>query len=324
MVSPFTRREALHVVVRLEQGISPEQQVRIRAASPEAEVVFVRGEDELAAALPDAHVIGGTLPRQLFPLARRVRWIHNFAAGAEPLLYSELRDANVMLTTSKGAHATPISEHCLMLMLMFAHRMPEFGRQQHEGRWERVFINELSGKTVAIIGLGNIGRELARKCQVGFGMRVVGTARTLRETAHVDRLYAAAELHAMLAESDFVCMLLPGTPETRGIIGEAELRAMKSTAYLVNCGRGVHVVASALEQALREGWIAGAALDATDPEPLPPDSPLRQMPNVIITPHLAGLTWGTRDRGADRFCANLRHLLRDEPLEGLVDRIAGY
>jgi phosphoglycerate dehydrogenase-like enzyme len=108
------------------------------------------------------------------------------------------------------------------------------------------------------------------------------------------------------------------------MIGEAELRAMKSTAFLINCGRGAHVIVPVLERALREGWIAGAGLDATDPEPLPADSPLRSMPNVIITPHLAGLTWGTRNRGAERFCRNIEHLLRGEALEGLVDREAGY
>ena len=324
MPSPFTSPEALHVVVRLEQGINAEQQERIRQASPDAEVVFVQGEEALAAALPDAHVCGGVVPRALFPLAKRLRWVHNFPAGAEALLYPEMRSSNVILTTSKGAHAIPISEHCLMFMLMLAHRIPEFGVQQREGRWDRVFIDELAGKTVGIIGLGNIGRELARKCQVAFGMRVVGTARTPRPTPHVDQVYAAGELKAMLAESDFVCMILPGTPETRGIVGEAELRAMKPTACLINCGRGAHVVALALERALREGWIAGAALDVTDPEPLPADSPLRSMPNVIITPHLAGLTWGTRGRGTDRFRANIVRFLRDEPLEGLVDRVAGY
>jgi phosphoglycerate dehydrogenase-like enzyme len=324
MPSPFIRPEAIHVVVRLEQGISEEQQDRIRQASADAEVVFVQGEEALAEALPEAHVCGGVVPRALFPLAKRLRWVHNFPAGAESLLYPEMRASNIVLTTSKGAHAIPISEHCLMFMLMFAHRMPAFTVQQREGRWERFFIDELAGKTVGIIGLGNIGRELARKCQIGFGMRVVGTARTPRPTPHVDRVYAAGELHGLLAESDFVCMILPGTPETRGMIGEAELRAMKPTAYLINCGRGAHVVASALEQALREGWIAGAGLDANDPEPLPADSPLRSMPNVIITPHLAGLTWGTRGRGTDRFCANIVHFLRDEPLEGLVDREAGY
>lgn len=324
--SVFQRPEALHVVVRLEAGLTPEQQDRIRAAHPAAEVVFVRGEQELAAALPEAEVVGGAVPQKLFPLARRLRWVHNFGAGADGLLYPEIRASDVILTTSKGAHAIPISEHCLTFMLMFTHRMPMFASWQHEGRWdrERPFIDELAGKTVGIVGLGNIGRELARRCQVGFGMRVVGTSRTLRPVEHVDRLYGPGDLHGLLGESDFVCLILPGTPETRGLIGEAELRAMKPTAYLINVGRGQHVVTPTLVRALEEGWIAGAGLDAVDPEPLPPDHPLRRMPNVVLTPHLAGLTRGTRDRGTARFCENIARLLSAEPLEGLVDRVAGY
>lgn len=322
--SQFTRPDAIHVVVRLEQGLTTEQQRRMVESCPEAEVLFVAGEEALAAALPEAEVVGGVVPRHLLPLARRLRWVHNFPAGAEPLLYPELRGSSVILTTSKGAHAMPISEHCLTFMLMFTHNLPAFMSMQKEGRWERPFIDELAGKTVGIVGLGNIGRELARRCSVGFGMRVVGAARRARPVEHVDRVYGPGELHGLLGESDFVCCILPGTPDTRGLIGEPELRAMKSTAYLINVGRGQHVDTAALLRALREGWIAGAGLDAMDPEPLPADHPLRQMPNVIITPHLAGLTRGTRDRGTTRFVENLKRLQRGETLEGLVDREAGY
>ena len=324
MTSSFTRPDALHVAVRLEAGLTPEQQARISAASPEAEVVFVQGEEALAAALPEAEVVGGGLPARLFAQARKLRWVHNFGAGADGVLYPDSRASDVILTTSKGAHAAPISEHCLTFMLMFAHQMPTFMRWQQEGKNGRPFIDELFGKTVGIIGLGNIGRELARRCRDGFGMRVVGTSRSLRPVPHVDRVYGPNELHALLGESDYVCMILPGTPETRGLIDDAELRAMKDTAYLINVGRGTHIVQTALVQALQEGRLAGAGLDVTDPEPLPADHPLRHMPNVIITPHLAGLTRGTRDRGTDRFCRNIGKLLRNEPLEGLVDKVAGY
>lgn len=324
MSTRFIRQGVLHVVVRVDQGLTSEQRARIVAECPEAEVVFVEGEAALAEVLPEAEVVGGTVPRGMFGLARRLRWVHNFAAGAEPLLYPELRGSDVILTTSKGAHAIPISEHCLTFMLMFAHRLPTFAAWQQSGHWERQFIGELAGQTVGILGLGNIGRELARKCKLGFGMRVVGTSRSLRPVEHVDRLYGPDELHELLGASDFVCVILPSTPETRGIIGEAELRAMKETAYLINVGRGQHVDAKALVRALEESWIAGAGLDALDPEPLPADHPLWRMPNVVITPHLAGLTRGTRDRGVERFIANLQQLLRAEPLEGLVDRAAGY
>lgn len=320
----FTRPDARHAAVRVDVGLTPEQQARILAAHPDVEVVFVRGEEELAQCLPDAEIVGGTVPRRLLPLARRLRWVHNFAAGADPLLYPELRDSDVVLTTSKGAHAIPISEHCLTFMLMFAHQIPTFMSWQPSGRWERPFIDELAGKTVGIVGLGNIGRELARKCKVGFGMRVVGIARTPRPTEHVDRVYPREEMGALLGESDFVCLILPGTAETRGLLGVAELRAMKASSYLINVGRGQHVDTAALVRALEDGWIAGAGLDAMDPEPLPADHPLRRMRNVVITPHLAGLTRGTRDRGTTRFIANVGRYLKGEALEGLVDRAHGY
>lgn len=324
MTTGYSRPDALHVAVRLEAGLTDEQQARIKEASPAIEVAFVRGEDELAAVLPEAEVVAGGVPAKLFAQAKRLRWVHNFGAGADGVLFPASRDSDVILTTSKGAHAVPIAEHCLTFMLMFAHHMPTFMQWQHDGTSGRPFIDELAGKTVGIIGTGNIGQELARRCRVGFGMRVVGTSRSLRPVANVDRLYGPDELHALLAESDYVCLILPGTPETRGLIDDAALRAMKRSAYLINVGRGTHIVQAALLQALQEGRLAGAGLDVTDPEPLPTDHPLRHMPNVIITPHLAGLTRGTRDRGTDRFCRNIGKLLRNEPLEGLVDKVAGY
>jgi phosphoglycerate dehydrogenase-like enzyme len=324
VTSSFSRPDALHVVVRLEAGLTPQQQARISAASPDAEVVFVQGEEALAALLPEADVVAGGVPAKLFAQAKRLRWVHNFGAGADGVLFPESRASDVILTTSKGAHAVPIAEHCLTFMLMFAHNMPTFMRWQHDGTSGRPFIDELTGKTVGIIGLGNIGRELARRCRDGFGMRVVGTSRSLRSVPNVDRLYGPSELHALLGESDYVCLILPGTPETRGLIDEAALRGMKSSAYLINVGRGTHIVQPAMVTALQEGRIAGAGLDVTDPEPLPADHPLRHMSNVIITPHLAGLTRGTRDRGTDRLCRNIGKLLRNEPLDGLVDKAAGY
>lgn len=324
MTSAFSRPGALHVVVRLEAGLTEQQQERIKAASPDAEVLFTRGVDELGAVLPEADVVAGGVPAPLFSQAKRLRWVHNFGAGADGVLFPESRASDVILTTSKGAHAVPIAEHCLTFMLMFAHNMPTFMRWQHDGTSGRPFIDELAGKTVGIIGLGNIGRELARRCHDGFGMRVVGTSRSVHPVPNVDRLYGRDELHALLAESDYVCMILPGTPETRGLIDEAALRAMKPSSYLINVGRGTHIVQTALVTALQEGRIAGAGLDVTDPEPLPVDHPLRHMANVIITPHLAGLTRGTRDRGTDRLCRNIGKLLCDEPLEGLVDKAAGY
>ena len=188
-------------------------------------------------------------------------------------------------------------------------------------------MEELYGKTVGILGVGNVGREVARKTKAGFGMRTLGLKRTPVESIpYVDEVMLLDGLHDLLRQSDFVVITMPGTPETHGLIGEEELRLMKSGAFLINVGRGRIVENEWLIKALEEGWIAGAGLDANAPEPVPVDSPLRQMENVIVTPHHAGLTQQTRSRGVDYFCENLQRYLAGQSLsvQNAVDREAGY
>ena len=183
---------------------------------------------------------------------------------------------------------------------------------------------QLFGKTIAILGVGQVGGHLARICRVGFGMRVLGLARTRLDHPHVDRYVDRAELPAALAEADVVALCLALTPATERIVDAAALAAMKPSALLVNVARGGLVDESALIEALRAGRLGGAGLDATAVEPLPADSPLWDLPNVIITPHVAPGRDRLAEHLTDFWCENLRRFAEGEPLLGVVDREAGY
>lgn len=293
-------------------------------ASVDPGVHVIRGDHKrLADLVADVDVIAGGLPRLLFPRARRLRWLHLFSAGAESALYPEMLASDVLLTCAKGAHAIPMAEHAIMFMLMLQRHMGQFLRWQREHRWGREWLHELTGKTLLIVGLGAVGREIARKAKA-FDMRVFGTKRNPATVPNVDRVGGPDALRALLPEADFVVVTAPNTTETRGAIGQGELRLMKQDAFLINVSRGAVVDQGALERALHDGWIAGAGLDTVALEPLAADSPLWDMENVFITPHNSAATWNIGQRIVDRFCENLRRFLRGEPLLNLVDKQAGY
>jgi phosphoglycerate dehydrogenase-like enzyme len=240
--------------------------------------------------------------------------------------------SQVIVTNAGGVHPTPISEHVIGLMLCFCRKLHLFIRNQTERRWERPEswvpteqVEELSGKTVGIVGLGKIGTEIAEKARC-LGMRVIATKRDPSRAAStsVDRLVHPASLDQLLAESDFVVLSLPLTKETQGMIGEAQLRSMKRTGYLINVSRGKIVQEDKLIEALRDGWIGGAGLDTFENEPLPESSELWSFRNVIITPHVAGSTPYYMERLTDIFCENLRRFLSNQPLINVVDKTLGY
>jgi phosphoglycerate dehydrogenase-like enzyme len=282
-------------------------------------------------------------PDDLLSKAPRLRWVQLHSAGADHLLGHPIMKSDVLVTTSSGIHATPIAEYTFASMLAWSRRLPKmiYYQNRHEwpqGRWDIFVGQELRDATLGIVGYGSIGREVARigKC---FGMRVVATKRSVaevRDTGYrapgtgdpeaqvLDRIYPPERLGEMLAECDFVVISLPLTPETKRLIGEEELRAMKPSAYLVNVSRGDIVDEIALIKALQEGWIAGAGLDVFEREPLPPDSPLYDLDNVILSPHVAGFSPHYDDRASDLFAENLRRYLAGEELLNLVDKEAGY
>ncbi|HLB22672.1 MAG TPA: D-2-hydroxyacid dehydrogenase [Dehalococcoidia bacterium] len=290
----------------------------LHGAFEAADVVFGFWGAELHRAFTGAGTLADVAPR--------LKWIQLTSAGADRLLGSGFIQQGVTVTTVSGLHATPIGEFILQSILLIAKKAPQYMRSQARHEWSRFMPRELYGATIGIVGIGNIGAEAGRLAKA-FGCRVIATKRSVTKpesTPYADEIMPAPELPRLLAESDYVVLSMPLTPETRGMIGEAELRAMKPTAALINIARGPVVVQEALIRALREGWIAAAALDVFDKEPLPADSPLWDMENVIISPHISGGTEIYNVRAVEIFAENLRRYLGGQPLRNIVDPARGY
>ncbi|WP_312856544.1 D-2-hydroxyacid dehydrogenase [Phytoactinopolyspora halotolerans] len=297
---------------------------RIRGAAGDAPVEFVQSARDRPDLVERATVVAGDLDDELLARARNLIWRHSWAAGVDHELTDALSATSVTLTSSAGNGAIPLAEHAMLLMLMLNRDAPRWLRAQAEHRWDRFEHGELNGLTCGIIGLGHSGSDLAAKA-AAFHMRVLG----VRRRAHlpvpgVDRIYPPDRLHDVLNESDFVVVTAPYTPDTAGMFGEAEFAAMSETSCFVCFSRGGIVDDDALLTALREGWIAGAGLDAHGNEPLPPDSPFWDLPHVIITPHNGATTAATRQRGLDIFVDNLARFTDGRPLRNVVDTQVGY
>ncbi len=253
-----------------------------------------------------------------------LRWVHTVTAGIDHALRALPPEHDIVVTNASGIFDVPIAEMVLTYMLVIAKRIPEFLEQQEARRWHLLRLRELAGLTVGIVGLGNIGSEIARRCKA-LDMRVIATRRhPERGGEHANAVFPPDELSGLLAAADFVVIAAPLTPKTRGLIGAAELRQMRDHAWLINIARGPIVDQPALVAALREGVIAGAALDVFDEEPLPETSPLWTLPNVILTPHNSWSTAHLKTREAQLFLDNLQRYLSGEPLINLVDPSRGY
>ena len=303
--------------------VSDNQYEQIRAATQRFRIERATDDRTFAALLPDAEVVAGNVPRSLFASATRLRWIHSWAAGIDGGLYPELASSDVTLTCSKGNGGIPLAEHVILLMLMLARNVPNVLKAQQEHRWAHAPHAELTGQTLGIIGLGHSGSDLAAKAKP-FHMRILGLRRSDTPDPNVDAMYGPDRLHDFLAASAWVAVTCPLTPETRHMLGEAEFRAMRRTAYYINISRGAVADPEALLRALKEGWIAGAGLDAHAHEPLPPESPFWDAPNTIVTPHNGATSPLTRQRAIDIFLDNVRRYDQDEPLRNVVDKVAGY
>jgi phosphoglycerate dehydrogenase-like enzyme len=243
------------------------------------------------------------------------------------LSHPELVEKRFTLTNASGLHAIPISEHILALILAFARGLPRAIKAQEKHTWLKhtsLDLFELADKTMVLLGVGAIGGRTAIIANA-LGMRVLGVRKNPElQASGVERMLGPSQLMEVLPTADFLVLTIPLTPVTRGIIGELELRAMKPTAYIVNIGRGGTIQETCLQKALQEGWIAGAGLDVFETEPLPPDSPLWEMDNVILTSHYAGLTPKYAQRGMEIFVDNLRRYQAGDPLNNVVDKKLGY
>jgi phosphoglycerate dehydrogenase-like enzyme len=271
-------------------------------------------------------IFGYRPPKNIVQRAPNLKWIHTVLAGVDHFLDENIIKSNILVTHSSGIHGIQISEVVFEKMLMFVKMAPMYFKYQNEKIWERHILGRLYGKTLGIIGLGNIGKRVALLGKA-FGMRVIATRRSARKISkapYVDVVYPRAQLDQILKESDFVVMILPTTPETRNMIGKKEIELMKPNAYLINVGRGSTLDEEALVQALEEKRIAGAGLDAYAVEPLPRASKLWELPNAILTPHIAGPVEDYFQRTTDLFCKNLELYVTGKKLFNLVDKKRGY
>jgi phosphoglycerate dehydrogenase-like enzyme len=252
----------------------------------------------------------------LLDLAPRLRWVQTTSAGVGPLVERlGLLDSDLIVTTASGIHAQPLAEFVFAALLFHTKELGRLQSEQRAHQWHRFAGIELAGRTMAIIGPGRIGQEVARIARA-FRMRAVAMGRSVEPgraaALGVDRLYAREELPAMLAEADCLIVCAPQTPETHGLLDAAAFAALKPGAVFVNIGRGTIVDEAALLSALRDGRIAFAALDVFPVEPLPPDSPLWDMPNVLINPHSASTVETENAKIVDVFMRNLGHYLAGE------------
>lgn len=301
-------------------GLEPlEEDATVRPAST---------ADQLAQALRDADVLLVTdfrtrIIRETWPHARRLQWVHATSAGVDKLLFPELIASDVPLTNARGVFDRPIAEYVLGLILMYAKDLLGTIALQRDRRWQHRDTERIEGKEVLVIGAGSIGRRIGRLCGAA-GMRATGLARTARADADFDAVHAAEDLHRLLPKADYVVIAAPLTADTRGLIDAEALGRMKRSARLINIGRGEIVQTDALVDALRSGAIAGAALDVFDEEPLPEDHPLWGMPNVVISPHMAGDVIGWREALSAQFIDLFRRWKEGGELWNVVDKQRGY
>jgi len=246
--------------------------------------------------------------------APNLEWIHTCTAGFDQLLVPEIEELNLKVTRSAETHHLPISEWVIGFMLLVSKRYADLWVAQREHRWAPPDTEDLAGKTIGIVGAGAIGTEVATRARP-FGMRIIATKRSPVEHAAYDRVMPSDALPELLGESDFVVLACPLTTETKGMIGAEQLRQMKPTAHLINIARGKLIVDADLIRALEEGWIAGACLDAFAEEPLPPDSPLWDVPRLVLTPHASYRSPYMFHRATDEFAANLRRFRAGEELQ---------
>jgi phosphoglycerate dehydrogenase-like enzyme len=286
--------------------------------------------EAFAHAAPEADAIlswwgDRALLEQVFSRAPRVRWVHSAAAGVESLLFPALVESPVELTNARGAYSASLGEFAVAAMLFFAKDLRRMLRSQAAASWDQFDVELLAGRTLGIAGYGDIGRAAARLARP-FGMRILALRRRPDRSASdplIDAAYPPGRIREMLALSDHVLVAAPLTPSTRGLIGEAELAAMRPGAVLINVGRGPVVDEPALVAALERGRIR-AALDVFETEPLPAGHPFWRLDNVLLSPHCADHHEGWRARSMEVFLSNFRRFAAGDPLENVVDKRAGY
>ena len=290
-----------------------------RTQEEEEEFLAMLGEAEVLYDFPRGHV------RDLTEVAPNLCWVQGSMAGAgEVAKKAGLLETDVVVTTASGVYSGPLAEFVVMVLLQHTKNLDRLRRDKAEKVWRQTHTDTLEGKTLCIVGMGNIGRAIAERVQP-FGMHVVGVKRSVREDdpawRYADELYPTDRLLEALGQADYVAVTLPGTPETQHLVDAEAIGAMKPGAYFVNVGRGTVVDEGRLVEALESGYLSGAALDVFEVEPLPQESPLWELPNVIVSPHATDMVPSLiNKRQTDLFCENLRRYLDGEPLLNVLDK----
>lgn len=308
--------------------MSDERLAELRALAPNVRII---SRDDAIAYADEAHGIDGRYcSPEFLQAADKLVWVQSLSAGVERYLsVDELRASDqVVLTNMQGVHGPAIAEHAFAMLLALTRGLPFYLHPDQRGGWTRSSddweLTTLHDRTLFVVGLGGIGREVAKRGH-GFEMRVVATRRSRAEPPpYVDYQGTPDELYELLAEADVVAICLPLTDETEGLFDERAFDAMKPGSYLINVGRGKIVDTDALVAALESGKLAGACLDVTDPEPLPPEHVLWTMADVIITPHMSSRSALTSDRWWALYKENMRRFGAGEQLLNVVDKQAGY
>jgi phosphoglycerate dehydrogenase-like enzyme len=316
--------EPIQVLVTV--AVTPEVMEAIRSVSPRVSVITGQQLREQPDRIETVEVAYGGVGREQFSRARRLRWIQTGGAGVNGLVTDEVRRSPVVITNAR-IHAYPLTEQIFGLLLMLTRQLQRVVLQQQEHHWDgnpmRERLGLLPGGTMLILGPGSIGERTAAVARA-FGMKVIGLRRRPEPLPYLDETLHEGDRDAALRRADVIVNILPLTPATRHYLGAAQFALMKPAALLINAGRGGTIDTEALMAALRERRIAGAGLDVTDPEPLPPDHPLWDMENVIIAPHYGGSHPGYEQRAGQVFVENLRRYVAGEPLLNMIDKEAGY
>jgi phosphoglycerate dehydrogenase-like enzyme len=304
----------------------------LRQRWPGMRVVHLPDYTRLAEELPDTDIfVGYSLRPQQLKDAGKLKWIHSTASGVAQLMYPELRDSGVMVTNTRGIFAVPMAEHTMGLLLALARNFPDCVLQQAKQQWgpQEIWdqpqrLTELNGQLLLIVGFGSIGQELARRAK-GFDMRVWAMNRSGRgESPFAEKILPVSQLREALPHADFVVIAAPETPETRVLIGAAEIACMKRGARLINIARGSLLDEAALIQALEQQKLGGAALDVTSTEPLPPESPFWKAPRLFITPHTSAVSDRLWKRQTEILLRLMEKWFAGQELFNQVDFSKGY
>jgi len=309
----------------------PQDLTRIADAAPGSRLVSVSLEGLADGDLSDVEVLlRGPMPQAHFDrlLGRcpSLMWVHSATAGVERVLTPTALERGLAITNARGVFSDPIAEYVLMMVLAVSRRLPQLLELHRERTWQPLEGREMADVTIGVVGLGSIGRRVA-ELSLQFGSRVVAIRRRAGDAADVPGLsevLSPERLPELMAQSDFVVLALPLTPDTTDLFDAQMLAHAKPGAWLINVARGALVDERALVRAVRDGQLGGAVLDAFREEPQPADSELYQTPNIIVTPHTSWSSRRVLDRSIELFCDNLGRFARGEPLFNLVDAGAGY